>query len=73
MAKHKSFLTMPHAKGWAVKREGSNKVASVYGTQMEAWNETKRIARGTGGEALLQDKDGKIKTRNTYIDPDPKS
>ena len=68
MAKRKNFWTTHHSEGWAVKREGAKTANSVHGTQAEAWTEARRLARGAGGEALLQSKDGKIRARNTYGD-----
>lgn len=72
MSRKHNFWATPHGSRWAVKQEGSNHVASVHPTQSAAWSETRRRARGAGGEALLQGKDGKIRTRNTYgSDPYP--
>ncbi len=56
----------PHKNGWAVKREGATRASAVFTTQSDAWSDTRRRARGTEGEALLQGKDGKIRSRNTY-------
>lgn len=68
----RNYWTTPHSNGWAVKREGSSRATSVHMTQAEAWNEARRRARGVGGEALLQGKNGRIRTRNTYrSDPFP--
>jgi Uncharacterized protein conserved in bacteria (DUF2188) len=37
-----------------------------HSTQMEAWYEARRRARGAGGEAVLKDGRGTVKARNTY-------
>jgi hypothetical protein len=67
-----NFWTTPHSDGWAVKREGSSRATSLHSTQADAWQETRRRARGAGGEAYLKGKDGKIRARNTYgTDPFP--
>lgn len=72
MPNDKNFWTTPHRKGWAVRREGKNKVSSIHPTQAEAWGEARRRARGSEGEALLQGRDGKIRVRNSYgNDPYP--
>ena len=69
MTKNKDYWTSPSKGGeWSVKREGSSRAASVHGTQTEAWNEARRLARGAGGEAYLQGRDGKIRARNSYGD-----
>lgn len=66
MGNGRNYWTISHGDGWAVKREGSGRATSVHSTQADAWNETRRRARGEGSEAILQGKDGKIETRNTY-------
>lgn len=72
MAKESNYWTTKHQDGWAVKKEGASRASSVHGTQAEAWQETKRLARGSEGEALLQGQNGKIRARNTYgKDPYP--
>jgi hypothetical protein len=73
MGKIKDYSTSPSSSGeWTVKRHGSSRAASVHSTQAEAWSETRRLARGAGGEAILQGKDGKIRARNSYgNDPHP--
>ncbi len=68
----KNYWTTVREDGWAVKREGADRATSVHRTQGEAWNEARRLARGSGGEALLQGEDGRIRARNTYgRDPYP--
>lgn len=72
MANDKNYWTTKHNDGWAVKKEGSTRASSVHETQADAWGEARRLARGAGGEALLQGRDGKIQARNTYgKDPYP--
>ncbi|MEM7443757.1 MAG: DUF2188 domain-containing protein [Pseudomonadota bacterium] len=72
MPNSKNYWTSKRPEGWAVKREGAAKAASVHSTQGEAWTEARRLARGSGGEALLKGTDGKIRARNTYgKDPYP--
>ena len=72
MGKRRDYWTTPHSDGWAVKREGSTRASSVHSTQNEAWNESRRLARGAGGEAYLQGRNGRIRARNTYgNDPFP--
>ncbi len=61
-----NYRTTVREDGWAVKRDGSNRAASIHKDQSSAWHETKRLARANGSEALLQGRDGKIMTRNSY-------
>lgn len=66
MSSSKNYWTTKHPDGWAVKREGADRASSVHSTQAEAWSETRRLAKGTGGEAILQGEDGKIREKNSY-------
>lgn len=72
MTNGKNYWTRKREQGWAVKREGSQRAASVHPTQEAAWNEARRLARGAGGEAFLKGSNGQIRARNTYgKDPFP--
>lgn len=69
---NRNYWTTPRDGQWAVKRQGTQRAASIHDTQSAAWNEARRLARGAGGEALLQGEDGRIRARNTYgKDPFP--
>jgi hypothetical protein len=71
MAK-KDYWAGPNVRGWQVKGAGNEKASSVHETQAQAWNEARRLARGSEGEAFLQGKDGQIRARNSYgTDPYP--
>jgi Uncharacterized protein conserved in bacteria (DUF2188) len=66
------FLTMKGVKGWAVKKKGAARISSIHGSQSDAWAETRRLARGSGGVAVLKGTDGRIRARNAYgKDPFP--
>lgn len=68
----KNYWAGPNEGGWQVKGAGNSKATSVHGTQAEAWNEARRLARGSDGEAFLQGQDGQIRARNSYgNDPFP--
>lgn len=69
-----NFWAVPSrdGKGWAVCREGADRVLSVHATQAEAWAEAQQLARNSKGEAVLLGTDGMIRERNTYgSDPFP--
>lgn len=67
-----NYMTLKQNSGWAVKKQGSDRVSSVHSSQTDAWAEARRLARGSGGEALLKGSDGRIRARNTYgKDPFP--
>ncbi|MCF8243219.1 MAG: DUF2188 domain-containing protein [Melioribacteraceae bacterium] len=73
MLKTDNYWTSPRKDGsWSVKKTGSSRVNSIHETQASAWKETRRLARGSGSEAFLQGRDGKIRARNSYgHDPFP--
>lgn len=73
MTGKKSFVIVPTAAGWTVRKESGSRAAGVYSTQAEAWSEGRRRALGLGGEAVLHGKDGRVKARNLYgTDPTPR-
>ena len=51
---------------WAVRAEGAPQPLATFKTQSEAWERAKSIARKERSEALLHDKNGLIRARNTY-------
>jgi hypothetical protein len=51
---------------WAVKKSNGSKASSLHKTQLSAWKEARRLAKGSGSEAYLKGADGQIKTRNSY-------
>lgn len=72
MPSSKNYWTTRSGDGWAVRREGAKKATSRHDSQSDAWSETRRLARGSGGEAFLQGRNGQIRARNTYgEDPFP--
>ena len=57
---------------WEAKREGGERASGVHDTQAEAWEQAKDLARESNSEALLTNREGKIRERNTYgNDPHP--
>ena len=64
----KNYWVTNHSNGWQVKREGAERASSVHLTQAEAWEEAKRLARQSEGEAILQGANGRIRKRNSYGD-----
>ncbi len=72
MPNQKNYWTARHGTDWQVKREGNKRATSVHPTQFQAWSETKNRAKAAEGEALLQNKQGRIRERNSYgNDPFP--
>lgn len=72
MPNRNNYWVSPHEDGWQVKREGNQKATSVHTTQAEAWKEAREQAKSQGGEAFLQNKQGRVRARNSYgVDPFP--
>ncbi|HZX86734.1 MAG TPA: DUF2188 domain-containing protein [Reyranella sp.] len=52
---------MPKDGGWQVRGEGAGRVAGVYSTQAEATEAAKATLRRSGGELMVQGRDGRIR------------
>lgn len=52
---------LPKEGGWQVRREGEDRVAGVYRTQAEATEAAKSTLRRSGGELMVQGRDGRIR------------
>lgn len=61
-----NYHTVTHNGQWAVMGEGNQEPTKVYPTQEEAWQETKRIARISKGEAVLHGQDGTIREKESF-------
>lgn len=64
----KNQHVVPHGDDWAVKGAGNSKATRVVGTQAEAIELAREIAKSQGSEMLIHGKDGQIRERNTYGD-----
>jgi hypothetical protein len=64
----KNQHVVPHGDDWAVKGAGNSKATRVVGTQAEAIELAREIAKNQGSEMLIHGKDGQIRERNTYGD-----
>jgi len=68
----RNIHTVRHQDGWAIRRESSEWVLSVFSTQQEAIRRGREIAQREGIEHLIHGRDGRIRERNTYgSDPFP--
>lgn len=68
----KNQWVVNHDGKWAVKGEGNQKVTKITGTQKEAIKVAKEIAKNQGSELIVQGKDGKIVSKDSYgNDPCP--
>lgn len=60
---------VPHADGWATRREGASRVGSIHDTQSGAAGSTAVRERG---EVIIHRENGRIRDSNSYgSDPFP--
>ena len=66
MTKNRNQHVVPAKDGWAVRRAGSSKATKMFGTQREAIERGREIARKQGSELLIHGRDGRIREKSTY-------
>jgi hypothetical protein len=72
MAKKSNLHVVPRDGGWAVRREGADRVSSTHRTQGEATGAARDTARREQGEVLIHGRNGQIRDRDSYgNDPCP--
>ena len=57
---------VPHDRGWAVTPAGSGRASSVHGTQREAIDRGREIARNQATELLIHGRNGRIRERASH-------
>lgn len=63
---------VPRNGGWAVRREGSDRITSQHDTQSEAYDAAREIARNQRTELYLHGRNGQIRARESFgNDPCP--
>ena len=63
---------VPRDGKWAVRKSGSNRVTRLFGTQREALEAARDIARKQGTVLYIHGLDGRISERESYaIEPVP--
>jgi len=68
----KNQHVVPHEGNWAVRGEGNERLTSTHGTQREAIDAAREIARNQESELLVHGRDGRIRERDSYgNDPFP--
>jgi uncharacterized protein (DUF1778 family) len=53
-------------RGWAVRREGSNRATSVHETKADAIRAARERAGKSRGEIIVRSRDGQIQTRGSH-------
>jgi hypothetical protein len=68
----KNQWVVRHDDKWAVKGEGNKKATKVTDIQKQAINVAKGIAQNQKSELIIQGRDGKIRSKDSYgNDPCP--
>lgn len=61
-----------HPDGWAIRGAGSSRATAVFGTQADAIDRARGLARNQETELLVHGRDGRIRARDSYgSDPYP--
>ena len=68
----RDYHVVPHANGWAVKKEGGTRASSVHETKKEALSAGKNLAKEAKTELVIHNSDGAISNSNSFgNDPCP--
>jgi hypothetical protein len=63
---------VPHADGWATRKEGSERAGAVLPTQGEAIERAREQAQRERVEVVIHRRDGRIRDSDSYgLDPFP--
>ncbi|PIU26119.1 MAG: hypothetical protein COW32_08845 [Candidatus Aquicultor secundus] len=63
---------VPRGDGWAVRGERNTRDTSHHGTQQQAIDAARQVARNQGSELLIHGQNGQIRARDSYgNDPCP--
>ena len=72
MTSKRNQHVVPTKDGWAVRPACSPRATKVFGTQREAIERGREIARNQRSELLIHGRDGRIREKSTYgRDPYP--
>lgn len=62
----------PRNGRWAVHGEGNQRDTKLFDAQADAWEYAKRIAKNQQSELIVQGRDGRIRSKDSYgNDPFP--
>ncbi|PIF75502.1 uncharacterized protein DUF2188 [Variovorax sp. 54] len=72
MANRNNVHVVQRGNQWGALREGGQRASHVAGTQAEAIQAARQMARDGKGELLIHGQDGRIRARDSYgNDPFP--
>lgn len=67
-----NYYVVRRDDGWAVRREGADRVSSEHNTQKEAVARGRELAQAQGGELRIQGRDHKFLDSDSFgHDPNP--
>jgi hypothetical protein len=66
------WVTQHPEGGWQTRREDADRASGRFPTQQDAINNARTMAKRDGVEVIVQGKDGKIRSKDSYgKDPNP--
>ncbi len=66
MANRNNVHIVSRPNGWGTLREGGQRASQVYGTQAQAIQAGRQMARQGQGELLIHGESGRIRARDSY-------
>ncbi|MCJ9671261.1 MULTISPECIES: DUF2188 domain-containing protein [unclassified Neorhizobium] len=57
---------VPNGDKWSVRKAGASRASGTFGTQQEAIEKARDLARNQRTELYIHDRDGRIRERNSY-------
>lgn len=72
MAKNSNHVVHDPKGGWSVRKEGASRATKRFDNKQDAITYGKNISRNQGGEVVIHNKDGTIRSKDSY-NPDPKT
>ncbi|MEK6281467.1 MAG: DUF2188 domain-containing protein [Acidobacteriota bacterium] len=57
---------VPRIGGWAVRTEGSSRARSIHGSQREAIEAARKLAKEAAMQLVIHGRDGRIRERDSY-------
>jgi len=56
----------PHEKGWAIKKEKSERASAIFSKKIEAVSKARSLARRNNGNLIIQRVNGTIQSKISY-------
>ncbi|MCJ9751958.1 DUF2188 domain-containing protein [Neorhizobium sp. BETTINA12A] len=57
---------VPNGDKWSVRKAGASRASGTFGTQQEAIEKARDLARNQRTELYIHDREGRIRERNSY-------